>query len=1120
MSKCSGFLGAIFILLIAGCSVDQEEQPAILIFSKTEGYRHQSIEHGAEIIKKLAEDSGYKAVYTEAADVFTEDSLNQFKAVVFLNTTGDILNPSQQANFQRFIQAGGGYIGIHAAADTEFKWPWYGNLVGGYFNGHPNDPNVRQAIVRNVADHTLMDSIPEEWSRNDEWYDYKDINPAINVLQNLDETTYEGGKMGEHHPITWYHEFDGGRAFYTGMGHTKETYDEPLYQKLLKNALQYVVRDGPLDYQKVTYQKVPDEDRFTKVVLDFNLDEPTELDFLPDGRIIFIERKGNVKLYLPEKDTTLIINNIDVFHEEEDGLMGLAVDPNFKDNYWVYLFYSPAGDSAVNRLSRFEFLNNSLLMSSETVILDVPVQREECCHTGGSIAFDAYGNLYLSTGDNTNPFASEGYAPIDERNGRDAWDAQRSSANTNDLRGKILRIKPQPNGTYTIPEGNLFPEGTAKTKAEIYVMGMRNPYRISVDQKTGYLYWGDVGPDARATDSLRGPRGYDEINQTRSAGFHGWPYFVGDNYVYNDYNFGTKTSGETFDPDSPRNESPNNTGLKDLPPAKPAYIWYPYASSPEFPIVKDGGRNAMAGPVYHPELYSSNKGKYPAYFENKLFIYDWMRNWILVVTMNEKGDLESLEPFVPNIKFNNLMDMEFSPTGELYVLEYGSGWFQHNIDARLVRIEYNSGNRQPVLALKDEELVGQVPLQVSLSANDSYDPDKDQLNYTWFLGKEKIAEGSHLDYVIDEAGIFLLTLKADDGKGGVAYRDIIARAGNAAPEINIKVSGNSTFFWDGREIEYDVSVKDKEDGSTTAGTIPSSAVQVFHDFLERGYDMTEIAEGHQRPTTIALGQQLMADSDCKACHKVEGKSIGPSYIQVAERYTGREGIITYLGNKIINGGSGAWGEVAMSAHPGFTPTEAGQIAEYIMSLGDDEKVMTYPLQGIMRANKHDKDAKEGMYMITATYKDRGNKIGSIQVTEQLTLRHPRLQAENYNKANEVSEYGLPDGNTVIIAKNGSWLKYEDVDLSDVKQIVVHAGFRTADMPGGIVEIRKGAVDGQIIGEVQMKSAEGLKATPVIIDSEDGKDDVFIVFKNPDIENMEYIGVDWIEFQFDKSQPLP
>ena len=180
--------------------------------------------------------------------------------------------------------------------------------------------------------------------------------------------------------------------------------------------------------------------------------------------------------------------------------------------------------------------------------LDLDVARRSCSRCRRSATSAATpaarspstrkGNLFLSTGDNSNPFAT-GYAPIDERPGRSPWDAQKSSANTNDLRGKIIRIHPEPDGTYTIPEGNLFPKGTPKTRPEIYTMGHRNPYRISVDKHTGFLYWGDVGPDAPADSAGRGPRGLRRDRTRRAApGNFGWPYFVGDNKAY----FTTTTS--------------------------------------------------------------------------------------------------------------------------------------------------------------------------------------------------------------------------------------------------------------------------------------------------------------------------------------------------------------------------------------------------------------------------------------------------------------------------------------------------------------------------------------------------------------------------------------------------
>lgn len=709
----------IIFLMVISCKKEKER---ILVFSKTKGYRHASIPDGKAALIALGNKNGMEVDTTEDAAGFTESNLKKYNAIVFLSTTLDVLDPVQQSVFKRYIEAGGGFVGIHAAADTEYEWPWYGKLVGAYFKSHPK---IQEARLKRVNDFGSS-GLPETWTRTDEWYNYKSISDDITVIYELDESTYEGGENGAHHPIVWYQEFGGGRSFYTGLGHTKESYSDSLFLDQLLLGIRYAVGGkNKLRYENLKTRIVPDENRFTKTVLDFNLDEPTEMTVLPDGKIIFIHRKGEVKLYTPSDGKVKVINTFNVWTKQEDGMIGIAADPDFKNNNFIYIFYSHPQRSS-NVLSRFVFRDDKIDMTSEKEILEVPVQRETCCHTGGSLAFGPAGNLFISTGDNTSPFESDGYSPSDEREGRSPFDAQKSSSNTNDLRGKILRIHPEPDGTYTIPRGNLFPAGEPGTRPEIYVMGCRNPYRISIDQKTGYLYWGEVGPDAGENDSLRGPRGYDEVNQAKKAGFFGWPYFVGNNYAYAKYDFALKKAGAKWNPEAPRNESPNNTGKRDLPPANPAYIWYPYARSDDFPMVKEGGRNAMAGPVYYSENYEGVSTAFPDYFDGKVLIYDWMRNWMFLVSTDGGGKMEDIEPFMPNTKFNNIMDMQYGPDGKLYMLEYGTAWFKQNLDARLVRIDYNGGNRPPVAMLSADKYQGAIPMTVKFSAKGTHDPDKDR----------------------------------------------------------------------------------------------------------------------------------------------------------------------------------------------------------------------------------------------------------------------------------------------------------------------------------------------------------------------------------------------------------
>ncbi len=425
---------------------------------------------------------------------------------------------------------------------------------------------------------------------------------------------------------------------------------------------------------------------------------------LPNLDVLIAQRRGEIMLY-KNKDTSLkqvaFLKVYSTAHtpkvNAEEGLIGIQADPDFEKNHFVYVYYSPA-DTSVNRLSRFTLENDTINPSSEKIVLQLYSQREICCHTGGSIAFGKDRLLYLSTGDNSTPFdepnqkyVNNGYAPLDIRKGHEQYDACRTSGNTNDLRGKILRIRIKEDGTYEIPEGNLFAKGQEKTKPEIYIMGNRNPYRISIDKTTGFLYWGEVGPDALNDTVTRGPRGYDEVNQARKAGFFGWPLFVGNNYPYVHFDYTTGKSGEKFVAERPINNSPNNTGISELPPAQPAFIYYSYNNSPEFPQVGSGGRTAMAGPVFH----GNDKNVMPEYYENKLFIYDWMRGWMKTVTMLPNGDFDKMEPFMESTKFAAPIDMEVGPDGKLYILEYGRGWFSKNPDGALSRIDYNAGELKP-----------------------------------------------------------------------------------------------------------------------------------------------------------------------------------------------------------------------------------------------------------------------------------------------------------------------------------------------------------------------------------------------------------------------------------------
>lgn len=238
------FAGLLCLLALGCSSLRAPEQgrasnPAILVFYKTVGFYHKSIPDGLAALQKLGSEHRIQVDTTNDAHRFTAEGLKPYDAVVFLNTTGDVLDNAQQAAFEQYIRSGRGYVGIHSATDTEYKWPWYNKLAGAWFSSHPKIQKARIHVVNKK--HLSTQHLPDVWERKDEWYNFKDLNPGVTVLANLDEQSYKGGTNGANHPIAWYHEFDGGRAWYTAGGHTSESYKEPLFLQHVLGGLKYAM---------------------------------------------------------------------------------------------------------------------------------------------------------------------------------------------------------------------------------------------------------------------------------------------------------------------------------------------------------------------------------------------------------------------------------------------------------------------------------------------------------------------------------------------------------------------------------------------------------------------------------------------------------------------------------------------------------------------------------------------------------------------------------------------------------------------------------------------------------------------------------------------------------------
>ena len=856
----------------------------------------------------------------------------------------------------------------------------------------------------------------------------------------------------------------------------------------------------------------PDENRFTKTVLSNDLNEPMELAVAPDGRVFFVERHGKFYMYDPVQKKTRLLHDFPVKAVEKylNGLLGMTIDPNFNQNHYLYFFYTiQTGEQTKQRIARFVITNdNTLDLASEKPIIEFPIDLEVSAHTGGSMTWDTHGNLFISTGDNTVPFESSGFAPIDQRAGRHTFDAERSAGNPNDLRGKILRIHVEADGSYTIPEGNLFPKGTEGTRPEIYVMGCRNPYRISVDPATSILYWGEIGPDS-GTDGPQGPRGYDEFNQAKKAGNYGWPFFVGDSKPYHQYDFATKAVGTLFDPNAPVNNSPNNTGARQLPPTTKAMVWYPYNKSDEFPELGVGGRCAMGGPVYHFNASLQSKTKLPAYYDKALFMYDWMRNWVFAVRLDDQQNYQYMERFMPTRgDFRRPVDMEIGPEGSIYMLEYGSVYGIDNDDARLVRIDFNPGNRTPVAQITAKDTIGLAPLTVAFT-NSSYDYDKtDQLKYQWrFDGNQVASTEANPTHTFRKNGIYKAMVTVTDPAGQSSTDTLTIKVGNTMPQVAIATTDNSTFFFPNQTpFRYTVAVSDKEDK-----LIDKSKVKVGLTYIPK-MASTDQQIGHQQiSASYNLGKSLIAGSDCKACHQIAAKSVGPSFTEVAKKYRDDKTATAKLANKIITGGGGVWGEHAMSSHPQLSREETTEMVKYIFSLGVPPADNRLPQQGSLVLKDHVGNEDQSRYILTASYTDKGSIGGTqprlaLSKSDVLVLRPTKVLAGDADELHEIAKQGKRLGNI----NNQSYFVLKAIDLKGIDQLTYH--YASLDQTATI-DVHTDSPTGPVISTVSTTpTGERRKFADISapIQHPGGKHDLYFVFVKPDGKNL--LSLEWINFQ--------
>ena len=886
----------------------------------------------------------------------------------------------------------------------------------------------------------------------------------------------------------------------------------------------------------------PEDSRFTQVVVAEGLEEPLQIEFDKQGFVYWIERAGQVKRVNESGGNVEILGTIPTIVGESPGMIGILLDRDFESTRQLFLYFSPESEKGnTMRLSRFTLgTDNFLDLSSEVKMLDIPWEQPDGSHFGGGMTWDREGNLLLSVGGDSAPTQ---YSPLAFTNeGGRGEDEGRTAGNTNDFRGKILRIKPQSDGTYTIPEGNLFPIGTEKTLPEIYVMGNRNPWRLSIDSQTGYLHWGEVGPDAGVDSEEFGPMGYDEFNVAKKAGNFGWPYVIGKNLPYRVYDYGAKTFGDFFNPDSIVNTSPNNTGLRVLPPAQPALVAYPYRVSEEWPILGSAARSAVGGPIFHKSDFSEDaKRVFPAYYEGKWLVTDYVRNWIMVITMDDsRNEVSSIERFLPaeNLFHSEPLDMDFGPNGDLYIVEYGRGG-----KGKISRIEFNAGNRAPIAVANASEISGATPFEVQLSSKGSRDDDGDRLEFEWTVspldgGEQTKLSESDPKITLDKPGKYKVNLTVRDPSGASGSDSFEVVAGNRQPEVKIEItSGNKSFYFPDGKISFQVQVVDQEDGTLAGGQINPDSVTVTAEYIPSGIDFGQLrrlkAEGNLQPETVLRHLQaksLIIKNNCSACHLEASKLVGPSFLEVANRYKGSSDVFETLSKSIIEGGSGKWGEIHMPPQPTLSAIDAKQVIDYILALALAEKgnqvlpiqdeFVTQAIPTKIRDGRMSKFYptvfEMGSYVFTAHYTDQGSgQLSGLKLKSEdfALLRYPLMGPE---KADVFSETGISytpstDDPGFIFTGKGGYIGFKNIDLTGINEISIGAITRFwhwSHFIGGDIELRMGSPEGTLVGRAMQvpPAPQGEKGPffgassglPTVIDVSkiDGVNDLYIHVKNP------------------------
>ncbi|MEU9058829.1 ThuA domain-containing protein [Streptomyces sp. NPDC048430] len=739
----------------------------VLVYSGGTHASQDSVRAGIDAVRKLGADNGFGVEATDDPDVFDDAVLARFHAVVFNNAApasrkGKDLDEGNRAALQKYIRTGGGWVGLHdAAAGT--GWDWYGGLVGATLDRGTPVQTGRVEVLDHAHPSTV--TLPDLWERTEEWHNWR-ADPA-GTVHTLAEIRVRDGVTGldegADHPWSWCQNYDGGRSWFTAGGHAPSAFQEDAFLAHLLGGIEWAAGAKPGDCTATgagSFQRTP--------LATGGLTDPVAVAVAPDRRVFVAQRTGELEVV--DQRTMKVSTALDLAYSPEtaarsDGLTGLALDPDFAVNNWLYLLSSEATGKRL-ALSRFTADGGTVDPASEKRLLVLPGRRSTdsgAPATSGSLGFDWEGRLYVATGDVSPPLASG--AP-------------------DDLRGAILRITPQDDGTYTVPQDNLFEPGTAGTRPEIYATGMRNPYSFTVDPVSGDLLAADAGAD--------GAVGYFRITE---AGQVGRPYCSG----------GTARGAAGC---SPRvNGAPPDSG--------------------------PGSGGASSGPVYTYDPESLHHSKFPEYFAGKWLTYDPAGRRFTTHSFQrgnqtfsdprfgpvETGELQSVNVVFDDMEWSRPSAAVFGPDGALYVIDagLGSGAGRDGGDegAGVYRIDHVGEGRLPGAAVTTDRDNGPAPLTVAFTGAGSGLPQGVPVSYAWDFDGDGGTDSTEANpsYTYRTEGQFTarLTVTGPEGTTAMAGQEITV--GNTRPRITVRQLPDGGLYRPGDTVPLTVDVKDDEDGT-------------------------------------------------------------------------------------------------------------------------------------------------------------------------------------------------------------------------------------------------------------------------------------------------------------------